>query len=153
LVPVRDVGFADGSRPGAAPVSLVAGVAFLRVVLRLAGAGARSASVPRAGASTAGVALGRPRGRDRRRGGVLVGGGGCLAVVVLGADGSHALAGDDHPLRSAVATDDSDQEPAAEAAEDLVDGAALDLERLGERQDRAVGALRGGAEDDSLGIA
>jgi hypothetical protein len=151
---VRDVGFADGSRPGAAPVSLVAGVAFLRVVLRLAGAGRTVGLGGKGrGLDRGGVALGRPRGRGRRRGGVLVGGGGCLAVVVLDADGSHALAGDDHPLRSAVATDDSDQGPAAEAAEDLVDGAALDLERLGERQDRAVGSLRGGAEDDSLGIA
>ena len=46
-----------------------------------------------------------------------------------------------------------DQALGLEAAEDLVDGAALDLERLGQRQDRTVVALGGGAEDDGLGVA
>jgi hypothetical protein len=46
-----------------------------------------------------------------------------------------------------------DQAIRLEAAEDLVDSAALDLEGLGQRQDRTVVALRGGAEDDSLSVA
>ena len=43
-----------------------------------------------------------------------------------------------------------DQALGLEAAKDPVDGAALDPERLGQGQDRAVVALRGGAEDDGL---
>jgi hypothetical protein len=46
-----------------------------------------------------------------------------------------------------------DQAPALEAAQYLVDGTALDLERLGERQDRTIGALCRGAEDNELSIA
>jgi hypothetical protein len=42
---------------------------------------------------------------------------------------------------------------AFEAAEDLVDGAALELERLGQRQHGTIVALRRGAEDDGLSIA
>jgi hypothetical protein len=40
-----------------------------------------------------------------------------------------------------------------EAAEHLVNGAALDLQVLGQRQDREVLALGRCAEDDELGIA
>jgi hypothetical protein len=46
-----------------------------------------------------------------------------------------------------------DQGLGLEAAEDLGDGAALDLESLGQRQDGTIVALGGGAEDDGLGIA
>jgi hypothetical protein len=46
-----------------------------------------------------------------------------------------------------------DQALAFEAAENLVDGAALELEGPGQRQDRAVVALRSGAEDHGLRIA
>jgi hypothetical protein len=40
-----------------------------------------------------------------------------------------------------------DQALGPEAAEDLVDGAALDLEVLRQRKDGTVVALRGGAKD------
>jgi hypothetical protein len=46
-----------------------------------------------------------------------------------------------------------DQALGLEAPEHLVDGAALAPERLGQRQDGTVGALRGGAEDHGLGVA
>ena len=46
-----------------------------------------------------------------------------------------------------------DQALALEAAEDLGDGAALDFECLGQRQDGTVVALRGGAENDGLALA
>ena len=53
----------------------------------------------------------------------------------------------------AVGLDDPDQALVAEAVHHLGEGAALDLERLGQRQHREVGALRGGAEDHELGVA
>ena len=46
-----------------------------------------------------------------------------------------------------------DQALGLEAAEDLGDGAALELEGVGQRQGGTVVALRGGAEDHELGIA
>jgi hypothetical protein len=45
-----------------------------------------------------------------------------------------------------------DQALRLEAAEHLVDGAAPDLERLGQRQHGTVVALRGGAQDHDLAI-
>ena len=46
-----------------------------------------------------------------------------------------------------------DQALGLEAAEDLVDRTALDLERFGQRQDGTVVALGSGAEDHGLGVA
>ena len=70
----------------------------------------------------------------------------------LDADRGHALAGDDHPLGSAVATEDADQAPVAEAVHHLVEGTALEREAVRQRQDREVGALRGGLAAAILGI-
>jgi hypothetical protein len=77
------------------------------------------------------------------------------AVLGLDADGLEAGAGDAQRRRVVAArgAEVIDQALGLEAAEDLVDGAALDLERLGERQDGTVVALRDGAEDHGLGIA
>jgi hypothetical protein len=46
-----------------------------------------------------------------------------------------------------------DQALGLEAAEDLGDSAAFELEGVGQRQDREIVALRGGDEDRELGIA
>ena len=93
--------------------------------------------------------LGRRRARVGRRR--------ALWRVVLGldADGLEAGAGDPQRRRVVAARGALviDQALGLEAAEDLVDRAALDLEGLGQRQDGTVVALRGGAEDHGLGIA
>ena len=123
---------------------------------RLLGAGARR---PRRGAL--GPRVGRLAGLGlthgvRRLGGrrARVGPGGGLWRVVLGldADGLEAGAGDPEWRRVVAARGALviDQALGLEAAEDLVDGAALDLEGLGQRQDRAVIALGSRTEDDGL---
>jgi len=65
-----------------------------------------------------------------------------------GAKGRLLPSGKDHPLRPAVGLDHPDEALVAEAVHHLGKGAALELEGLGQRQDREVGALRGGCEDD-----
>ena len=76
-------------------------------------------------------------------------------VLGLDADGLEAGASDAQRRRVIAARGALvlDQAPGFEATKDLVHRAALDLERLGQRQDGTVVALHGGAEDDGLGIA
>ena len=143
LVPARGVGLSAGA-------ALVALALPLAALPFFAGVAAPSASVAGAGGvDRLDSGIGRRRARVGRRG--------ALWRVVLGldADGLEAGAGDPERRRVVAARGALviDQALGLEAAEDLVDGAALDLERLGQRQDRAVVALRGGAEDDGLGIA
>ena len=78
-----------------------------------------------------------------------------ILALRLDADGFEAGAGDAQRRRVVAARGALviDQALGLEAAEDLVDGAALDFEGLGQRQDGTVVALRGGAEDDGLGVA
>jgi hypothetical protein len=102
-------------------------------------------------------------GIDRRRARVLRGG--CLRLGRIGwdvilalrldADGFEAGAGD--PERGRVVAPRGapvlDQALGLKAAEHFVNGAALDPERIGQRQDGTVVSLRGGAEDHGLGVA
>jgi hypothetical protein len=99
-------------------------------------------------------ALARGTGLGRRRGCVgLRGARRRLVVLRLHADRGHALAGDHHSLGPAVGVENPDQAAVAEAVHHLGEGAALELEAIGQGQDREVGALRGGAEDHELGVA
>src|SRR5919106_872791 len=142
---------------------------------RLLGAGAGRSRRGRRGLGDPRVVLGRlalfrrlgRAGRTRCEGGGLDSGTGrrrarvarrrALWRVVLGldADGLEAGAGDPERRRVVAARGALvvDQALGFEAAEDLVDGAALDLEALRPRQDRAIVALGSGAEDDRLGVA
>jgi hypothetical protein len=76
-------------------------------------------------------------------------------VVGLDTDGRETGAGDPKRRRvvAAPAAAAIDQALRLEAAEHLVDRAAPDLERLGQRQHGTVVALRGRAQDHGLGIA
>jgi hypothetical protein len=142
LVPARSVGFSAGRslarlgrpRPGLALGRRGRSVGFGR---RGGGFGSLDSGI------------GRPRARVARRRALW------RAVLGFDADGLQAGAGDPQrrrvvAARGALAVD---QALSLEAAKHLVDGATLDLERLRERQDGTVIALRGGAEDDGLGVA
>jgi hypothetical protein len=76
------------------------------------------------------------------------------AGVLDDADGLQACAGD-APRRRVIAARRAlvlDQALGLEAAEDLGEGATGQPEGLGQRQDRTVVALRGGAEDHGLRV-
>ena len=118
-------------------------LAAFALAFPLAGLAAASASVAGAAALAAWAPASadvRPCRPAPRRLGVVLG---------LDADGLEACAGDPERRRVVAARGALvvDQALGLEAAEDLVDGAALDLERVGQRQDRTIVALRGGAED------
>ena len=132
-MPARGVGFSAGAA--------LPGLAAFALALRLpAWPRGRPRSPGRSTASTPASADVAPSG---------------ASSSVLDADGFEAGAGDLERGRVVAArgAEVIDQALALEAAEDLGDGAALDFECLGQRQDGTVGALRGGAENDGLGIA
>ena len=136
LVPARGVGLAAGAA--------WAGLAFaLALAFPLAGVGVPSASVAGVAASLAGG----PASADVAG----VGGRGGIWRVVLGLDAESIEAGaGDAQRRRVVATRGAPvivQALGLEAVEHLVDGAALDLERVGQRQNRPVVALGRSAED------
>ena len=115
-MPARGVGFSAGA---ASP-----GLAAFALALRLAG-----------WPPWLGLGGGR-RGLDRLDLGIgrrwaRVGGRWGFVGLRFDPDGSHALAGDDHPLRSAVAAENPDHAAVAEAVHHLLEGAALEVEASG----------------------
>jgi hypothetical protein len=98
-----------------------------------------------------GLTLGAGRlGRDLAGSAVCRRGSG-VGLVLRDADRRHAFAGDHDPL--GLGLDDADQAAVAQALHHLGECAARELEGLGQRQNREIRALGGGAEDDGLGVA